>query len=69
MNRSDEPLSMSKFDKPPPFYISLLVNGLLFRNCMLDLGSSANTMTLEVINELGLIIYKSYRNAQALDSR
>jgi hypothetical protein len=60
---------MNKVDEPPPFYISLLVNGLLLWNCMLDSGASTNVMTLEVMNELGLTVSRPYRNVQAMDSR
>jgi hypothetical protein len=37
-----------------PFFMSLQINGLILRNCMLDLGASTNIMTLEVMNQLGL---------------
>jgi hypothetical protein len=52
-----------------PFYISLLVNGLILHNCMLDSRASTNVMTLEIMHELGLQISKPYRNVQAMDSR
>jgi len=51
------------------FYISLLINGLLLLNCMLDWGAFTNVMTLEVMNTLGLHIIKSYRNVKATDSQ
>lgn len=45
-------LGMNKVDEPPPpFYISLMVNGLLLLHYMLDSGASTNVMTLEVMNE------------------
>jgi hypothetical protein len=73
-NLSDENpqifLGMGKNDNDPaPFYISLLVNGLILRNCMLDSGASTNVMTLEIMCELGLQITKPYRNVQAVDAR
>jgi hypothetical protein len=52
-----------------PFYISLLVNGLILHNCMLDSRASTNVMTLEIMHKLGLQISKPYKNVQAMDSR
>lgn len=54
---------------PAPFYISLLVNGLILRNCMLDFGASINVMTLEIMCELGLQITKPYTNVHVVDVR
>jgi len=62
-------LGMNIYDKHPPFYISLLINGLLLRNCMLDAKTSTNVMTLEMMNELLLQITKPYKNVQAIHSR
>jgi hypothetical protein len=58
---------MNTSDEHPPFYISLLVNGFLLQNCMIDSRASTNVMTLEVMNELGLQITKPCRNVQAVD--
>jgi hypothetical protein len=33
-----------------PFYMTLQINGLLSRDCMLDSRASNNIMTLEVMN-------------------
>jgi hypothetical protein len=56
-------LSMRKANNDPaPFYILLLVNGLVFHSFMLYLGSSTNMMTLKIMHELGLNIYKTYKN-------
>jgi hypothetical protein len=54
---------------PAPFYISLLVNGLVLHSFMLYLGSSTNMMTLKIMHELGLKISKTYRNMQTMDLR
>jgi len=54
---------------PTLFYSSLMVNGLILRNCMLDYGASNNIITLEVMHELGLQITRPYRNVQAVDAR
>ena len=32
-----------------PFYVSLLVDNLLFHNCMLDSGTSSNVITRKVM--------------------
>jgi hypothetical protein len=63
-------LGKSKRDKNHmPFFMSLQINGLISRNCMLDLGASTNIMTLEVMNQLGLQITRPYRNVKAMDAR
>jgi hypothetical protein len=63
-------LGLSKENSnPTPFYCSLMVNGLILRNCMLDSGASNNIMTLEVMHELGLQITRPCRNVQAVDAR
>jgi hypothetical protein len=61
-------LGMNKVDEPPPFYISLLANGLLLHNCILDSGASTSIITLEVMNKLVLTISRPYRNVQSIDS-
>jgi len=55
-------LGMNKVDEPPPFYISLHAIGLLFHNFMLDSRAYTNVMTLEVMDELRLMISRPYRN-------
>jgi hypothetical protein len=48
-------LGLSKVNSnPTPFYCSLMVNGLILQNCMLNFGGSNNIMSLEVMCELGL---------------
>jgi len=54
---------------PTPFYCSLMVNGLILRNHMLDSGASNNIVTLEVMHELGLQITRPCRNVQVVDAR
>jgi hypothetical protein len=49
--------------------MSLQINGLILRNCMLDSCASTNIMTLEVMNQLGLQITRPYRNVKAMDAR
>lgn len=43
-----------KNDSASPFFITLMVNDLLLRNCMLDFEASTNAMSLKVMNQLGL---------------
>jgi hypothetical protein len=63
-------LGLSKANNnPTPFYCSLLVNGLILRNYMLDSGASNNIITLKAMHELGLQITKLCRNVQAIDAR
>jgi hypothetical protein len=51
------------------FYMTLQINDLLLRNCMLDSGASNNIMTLEVMNQLGLQITRLYRNVRDMYAR
>ena len=61
-------LGLSKANSNPmPFYCSLMVNGFILRNFMLDYGASSNIMTLEVMRELGLQITRPCQNVQAVD--
>lgn len=39
---------------PPPFYVTLVVLGLLLHNCVLDSGALHNLMSLSVMEKLGL---------------
>jgi hypothetical protein len=38
-----------------PFFMSLQINGLILRNCMLDSSASTNILTLEVMNQFCLL--------------
>ena len=53
----------------PPFFVSMLVNGLYLHNCMYDSGASSNVITKKVMNQLDLKITRLYRNVCAMDSR
>jgi len=52
-----------------PFFITLLVNGLLLHNCMYDSGASSCFMTKKVLNQLNLRISRPYHNICAMDSK
>ena len=65
----DQPLSMesatilvqllreeetSKKVRPPPFYVSLIIGGKLYHNCMIDSGASSSVMPRCVADALGM---------------
>jgi hypothetical protein len=56
-----------KKDKSPPFYLSLGMNGLHSKNCMLDSGASTNVMSLKVMEQLGLKTTRPYGNVCGID--
>jgi hypothetical protein len=56
-------------DTNPPFYISLGVNGLRLKNCMLDFEASTNMMSLKVMKQLGLKTTCIYGNVCGIDSK
>ena len=43
---------MSKFFRPPPFYISLIIGDKLVHNCMIDSGASSSVMPKCVVDIL-----------------
>jgi hypothetical protein len=58
-----------KKDNNPPFYLSLGMNDLFLKNCMLDYGASANVMSLKVMEQLGLKTTRTYGNICGIDSK
>jgi len=52
-----------------PFYTTLIINGWLLHKCMLDSRGSNNVMPLEIMNELGLKVSKSFGKCFAMDSK
>lgn len=52
-----------------PFYVTLLVNNRLIKNCMIDSGAAANVMPYGVMKELGLSVHTSYGMCYAMDNR
>ena len=52
-----------------PFYVTLLVNGQLLHNCMLDSGASSCVMSKKVMQQLNLRISRPYHNICAMDSK
>jgi hypothetical protein len=56
-------------DNNPPFYLSLGMNGLRLKYCMLDFGASTNFMSLKVMEKLGLKTTRPYKNVCGIDSK
>ncbi|HEX4852156.1 MAG TPA: reverse transcriptase-like protein, partial [Puia sp.] len=52
-----------------PFYVSLVINGKIIRNCMLDSGASTNVMPLAIMQQAGLKIDKACGKCYAMDAR
>lgn len=52
-----------------PFYVTLLVNNQLIKNCMIDSGAAANVMPYGVMKELGLSVTTVYGKCYAMDNR
>jgi len=52
-----------------PFYVSLVINGKVIRNCMLDSGASTNIMPLAIMQQAGLKIDKACGKCYAMDAR
>jgi len=55
--------------RDPPFYISLLVQDLVLRNCMLDSGASHNIILHSMLRQLELMITRPYQNVYPKDSK
>ena len=49
-----------------PFFITMLVNGMLLHNCMFDSGASSCVMTKKVMNQLTLRVSRPYHNICAI---
>lgn len=52
-----------------PFFLSLIVNGKLLRNCMIDSGASNTIMPIEIMRSLGLKVDSPHGRCQAMYSR
>jgi hypothetical protein len=69
----DAPVILQNWDrkneKNLPFYLSLLVNDKVLRNCMLDSGATSKVITKKVMEQLNLRISRPYHNICALDSQ
>ncbi|KAH9308697.1 hypothetical protein KI387_036608, partial [Taxus chinensis] len=52
-----------------PFYLSLLINGFKFSNCIIDAGASDNMMPEKVAHALGLTLTKSYRRCYFMKTK
>ena len=69
----DAPVILQTMDKAnkgnDPFYVTLLVNGQLLHNYMLDSGASSCFMSKRVMQQLNLRISRPYPNICAMDSK
>lgn len=52
-----------------PFYVTLLVNNRLIKNCMIYSKAAANVMPYGVMKELGLSVSTLYGKCYAMDNR
>lgn len=52
-----------------PFYLTLLINNKVMKNCMIDIGATINVMPLGVMKELGLEVDDNYGTCYAMDNR
>lgn len=52
-----------------PFYVTMLINNRLIKNCMIDFGVAANVIPYGVIKELGLLVSTLYGKCNAMDNR
>lgn len=51
------------------FYLTLLINKKLIKNCMIDSGATLNIMFADVMKELGLKLDTPYGKCYAMDNR
>ena len=69
----DAPVILQNIDRGneenAPFFITLMMNGHLLHNCMLDSRSSSSVMTKRVMEQLNLRISRPYHNICAMDSK
>lgn len=52
-----------------PFYLTLLINNKMVKNCMIDLGATMNIMPEDVMKELGKHIDTPYGKCYAMDNK
>lgn len=52
-----------------PFFLSLMINGKILKNCMIDYGASNTVMLVEIMKSLGLKVDTPHGRCQAMDSR
>lgn len=72
-SNEDLPIVLHSIDwtkeEHPPFFVSMLVDGLCLHNCIYDSGASSNVITKKVMNQLNSKITRPYRNVCAMDLR
>lgn len=52
-----------------PFFLSLMINGKLLKNCMIDSGASNTVMPAKIMKSLGIKVDTPHGRCQAMDSR
>lgn len=52
-----------------PFFLSLIIDGKLLRNCMIDSRASNNIMPIKIMEEMGLKVDSTYGKCYTMDSR
>ena len=52
-----------------PFYLTLLINNKLIKNCMIDSGAAVNIMSADVMKEIGLKVDTPFGKCYAMDNR
>jgi hypothetical protein len=63
------PLVEDRDDSSPPFYTSLNIHDKVLHNFLMDSGASQNLMPKIVMDELGLVVTKTYHDLYSFDSR
>ena len=56
-------------EEVPPFYVSLNIHDMTLHNAMLDSGASHNLMPKVIMERMGLIIAKPYKDFFSFDSK
>jgi hypothetical protein len=63
------PFVEDRDDSSPPFYTYLNIHDKVLHNCLMDSGESHNLMPKIVMDELGLLITKTYHDLYSFESR
>ena len=52
-----------------PFFLSLIINNKMLKNCMIDSGASNTVMPVEIMKAMGLHVDTPHNRCRAMDSR
>lgn len=52
-----------------PFYLTLMINNKMIKNCMIDSGAAINVMPVGVMKELGMSVDTNFGKFYAMDNR